>query len=532
MPPAPYPCRFGSYVLLEPLATGGMGHVALAMFGEAGSEQLCVVKRMLPHLLVKEDAVRRFEDEANLSRRLSHGCIVQTLATGRAEGEPFIAQALVDGRDLAELVSRVATQQVKVPLPLWIHLVREVCRGLAYAHDFENLGLVHRDISPQNIRLTFSGEVKLMDFGLAFSRDKKALTAPGAMLGRAAYMPPEQLAGEPTDRRADLYALGVVLWELVSGQLFGTVMQDGKPVYASDPRAALARAFKPNPVAPSTFNPEVTPELDEIVLRAVSPNRDDRYGSAAELRATLAPFIPTGFDGEARVGELLRSLFPRTAELERRRQLIDSGRALIGRAPPKSTAERVSATQPVAPPRVRSWRGPAIGAAIVAAGVLALVLVLSSRDRGLPPAPPPPTPVVAAPEPAAQPPPPPSVPPTPAPAPAPEPAAPAVQARRPPPSPKPTPAPPASEAPSAAKLLDSAREAFLNGDLKAALRDAQAAHRQGAGADALLVIGNVHFSQRRYKEAEDAYAAAARLAPGNRKVAERLEAVREMLHPR
>jgi hypothetical protein len=521
-----------------------MGHVALAMFGDPGAEQLCVVKRMLPHLLVKEGHVQRFEDEANLCRRLSHGCIVQTLATGRAEGEPFIAQALVDGRDLAEVVARVATQETAVPLGLWVHLVREVCRGLSYAHDFEDLGLVHRDISPQNIRLTFTGEVKLMDFGLAFSREKKAMTTPGALLGRAAYMPPEQLAGEPVDRRADLYAVGVVLWELVSGQLFGTVLQDEKPVYASDPRAALARAFKPNPIPPSTFNPDVPPGLDAVVLKAVSPAKDQRFSSATELRAALTPFVPVELDGEARWGELLRSLFRRDGELERRQDLVAQGRALLsGAAPANFSVGETVVTEPV-----RRSRTPAAAVSVViatAAVVVGLGAVIARRGHEarvegpangpsaamqLPAAPPSPLPATSVAPPRPREPSPPQPPPTQTTPPPELPSAPPAGAqarpRRPPASARPAPAAPTPANP--AGPLVRAREAFVDGNLDAALREAQAALESGAGAEALVVIGNVHFSRKRFRDAERAYAEALRLAPSNQKVAERLQVAREM----
>jgi serine/threonine-protein kinase len=515
-----------------------MGHVALAIFGEAGQEHLCVVKRMLPHLLTNEENVRRFHDEANISRRLSHGCIVQTLATGRVEGEPYIAQALVEGRDLAEVVSRTATQQVNVPLALWIHIVREICRGLAYAHGFEDLGLVHRDISPANIRLSFSGEVKLMDFGLAFSKNKSALTAPGAFLGRAAYMPPEQLANQPSDCRADLYALGVVLWELCSGQLFGTVLKDGKPMYAGDPRAALARAFKPSPVPPSVFNPVANPDLDALVMKAVSVAPERRFQSAADFRAALAGFVPAGFDAESSLIDLLRSLFPRDAELIHRRDLITKGRALLaGGHDPVASAPVVDAGRSIetVPVRRPSWMVLlAAGAVVVAMLTVALVaangrsreLPVDVRTGALPASPVPPgRPEKVPASPSA------SIPATDAPdrypvaKGPPIKTAPAVERR---PS-GPVTARPEPSVRAPLSHIETARDAFLNGDLEKALREAEAAVEDGGGAEALLVVGNVHFSRRNYRDAETAYAKAAVLAPEHKKIAERLQATREIL---
>ena len=286
-----YPDRFGPYVLVQPLGEGGMGKVALALCDDGGRERICVVKRLHAKYLKDPRYRQRFDDEAALSRRLSHPNLVDTLAAGEVDGEPFIAQGFVDGRDLSEFIGRIRSQRIQVPVSLWIHIVHQVAQGLAYAHDFENLGLVHRDINPPNIRIGFSGEVKLLDFGLAKWKDKSSQTVQGSLLGKTAYISPEQLKNEPPDRRSDLYVLGIVLWELLAGQLFGTVLKDGRLVYAEGDRSALARLFSPVVVPPSQFAPSVTVALEAYnELGDVLDESDDPWVSAhhAQLKDSRA----------------------------------------------------------------------------------------------------------------------------------------------------------------------------------------------------------------------------------------------------
>ena len=191
-----------------------MGALYLAVQGEKGLEKLCVVKTALPHLLGKGYG-QRFRDEASVVVRLSHGNLVTVFDAGQATGEIFIAMDFVEGKDLRAVWNRCAGKGVAFPVDIAVHIAKEMARGLAYVHAFKGLRLVHRDISPPNVLVSYTGEVKITDFGLAWSTLKLEKTAPGIIFGKVSYMAPEQARGEALDGRADIYAAGIILWELL-----------------------------------------------------------------------------------------------------------------------------------------------------------------------------------------------------------------------------------------------------------------------------------------------------------------------------
>src|SRR5690349_13831174 len=278
-----YPRKFGKYHLLGPLAQGGMGALYLAVTGDRGLEKLCVIKTVLPHLADAE-YVSRFRDEAKVVVKLSHGNLVPVFDAGQVGGEIFLAMDFVEGKDLRAVWNRCAKKTVAFPVDVAVHIVKELCRGLAYAHAFGDLKLVHRDVSPPNVLISFSGEVKLTDFGLASSTLKLEKTAPGVIYGKVSYMSPEQARGEPLDGRTDLYAAGIILWELLTGrQLF--------PPGEAQPQDLLARAKDPRPDPPSRRAPRVPPALDAIVLKALEPDPRDRYQVGEEMRTALAEWL-------------------------------------------------------------------------------------------------------------------------------------------------------------------------------------------------------------------------------------------------
>jgi len=278
---ADFPREFGKYVLLRPLARGGMGEIFLAAGGASGFEKLCVIKKVLQE---KGDRSRtaRFLDEAKVVVRLQHANLVTVFDAGEVSGpELYIAMEFVEGKNLREVWNRCALRKMRFPLDVALYLVREICRGLAYAHEYGQLGLVHRDVSPPNLLLSYFGEIKLTDFGLARSRLKVEKTAPGVVYGRYAYLAPEQARGEDADARTDLYALGIVLWELLCGtQLF--------PVTELDPVSAIAVVRSPKVVPPSKRSPVVSASLDAVVMKALVPRREDRYASADEMRRAVS----------------------------------------------------------------------------------------------------------------------------------------------------------------------------------------------------------------------------------------------------
>ncbi|MEP6653015.1 MAG: serine/threonine-protein kinase [Myxococcales bacterium] len=289
-----FPRRFGSYVLLKPLARGGMGELDLAVTGGHGMEKLCVIKRVLPHLLVS-DTVQRFREEASMMMRLSHGNLVGVLDAGREEGQFYLAMDFVEGKDLLATWNQCASRRVAFPVEIAAYVVKELARGLGYAHAYRDLRLVHRDISPANVLLSYSGEIKLTDFGLAISKLKEQQTAPGIIYGKLAYLAPEQARGQALDGRVDLYAAGILLWEMLTGQqLFPSRLPENPGSDAGKQNStldALERVRNPVVTPPISVTGRVPLDLNDIVMRALAVEPDDRYQTGEEMRADLGSFL-------------------------------------------------------------------------------------------------------------------------------------------------------------------------------------------------------------------------------------------------
>ena len=276
---------FGRYRLLEQIGSGGMAEVWRAeALGPEGFVKEVALKLIRGDHEARADWVRMFVREARLASRLTHANVVQVFDFGEVEGRHYIAMELVRGRTLREVLHRCREKGLRLGVARAVHVCAEVARGLAYAHRYEDggrpLGLVHRDVSPQNVLLSFEGEVKLTDFGIARALGAAEATSPGTVKGKAAYMPPEQARGEAVDGRADVFALGVILWELCAG----------RRLFARDSDAATLSALlsAAPPSAPSAWNEEVPPELDALALAALERDPALRTGSAEELAAGLA----------------------------------------------------------------------------------------------------------------------------------------------------------------------------------------------------------------------------------------------------
>jgi serine/threonine protein kinase len=305
-----------------------MGQLHLALAGTPGLEKLCVIKQVIPDLPASENS-RRFRDEALVALRLAHGNMVSVFDAGMQEGQIFLAMEYVDGKDLLATWNRCADKRVPFPVDISVYIVKEVTRALVYAHAFEDLKLVHRDVSPANVLLSYTGEVKLTDFGLAMSILKMERTTPGIVYGKLSYLSPEQARRQPLDGRVDIYAAGIMLWELLTGrQLFPIASPADQP----NPDA-MARARNPEVVPPSTISHRVPPQLDRIVMRALAVEREDRYPSAELLRADLAAFLAeTAPKTDAdRLASFLRPLFADDAREEKRERdrLIAGSRAML-----------------------------------------------------------------------------------------------------------------------------------------------------------------------------------------------------------
>jgi serine/threonine protein kinase len=325
-----FPRRFGPYVLLKPLARGGMGALYLALSGPQESSKLCVIKTVLPHLADKE-YLQRFRDEAKVVVRLSHGNLVPVFDSGQAGGEIYLAMDYVEGRDLRATWNRCAKKGIAFPVDVAAHLAREMARGLYYAHNFGDIKLVHRDVSPPNVLLSYSGEVRLTDFGLASSTLKIEKTAPGIIYGKVSYMSPEQARGEKIDGRTDLYATGIILWELLTGrQLFPSGRTPGAAKDQHTSEELLRRVRNPELVAPSKRAGRVPVELDRITMKALAPNLKDRYTTCEELRHDLARFLAqtSPATDATRVAKFLSELYDEDIAAERaeREQLIVKAR--------------------------------------------------------------------------------------------------------------------------------------------------------------------------------------------------------------
>jgi tRNA A-37 threonylcarbamoyl transferase component Bud32 len=310
--PTPLPARLGRYEVEHRLAQGGMAELFVARLeGVEGFAKRVVVKRVLPELARERGFVDMFLYEARLAATLDHQNIVAVHDIGRDDQDQFFfAMDLLHGADLASLLR----SQAELPLELVVELVRGACAGLHYAHERHDadgaaLGLVHRDISPHNLFVTFDGCVKLLDFGIAKAVDKIAdrATRTGTLRGKVPYMSPEQCRGEPLDRRSDIFSLGIVLWELVSGErLFGARGESDFEVFKQ-----IAERE-----APSVRRADCPEALLQIVTKALARDRAQRYQTMAELHDAL-----DGLDlamAARAVGAFVIARFPERAESWRR----------------------------------------------------------------------------------------------------------------------------------------------------------------------------------------------------------------------
>jgi serine/threonine protein kinase len=329
-----YPRQFGKYVLLKPLAKGGMGEIYVAALGQIdGFDKLCVIKKVIPEKS-DEGKAKRFLDEAKVVLRLAHSGLVNTFDAGQVEREFYIAMEMVEGKDLREVWNRCVRVRHRIPIEVALHVAREVARTLYYVHTYGELNLVHRDVAPPNIMLAYNGDVKLTDFGLARSALKQEHTQPGVVFGRAAYLAPEQARGEVADPGTDVYSLAVVLWELLTGHQY-------LQIAGLDPAAALAMVRHPKPMPPSTRAPWVTPALDEVLMRALAPDRGKRFANAEEFRFALSEAIAEAAPrtDAARVSELMHAIYGKAmgeeaAERERfLKEVLPSFRAASTPAP-------------------------------------------------------------------------------------------------------------------------------------------------------------------------------------------------------
>jgi serine/threonine-protein kinase len=278
---------FGKYQLLRKIASGGMGQVFLALEQGAGIERLVVLKLILPHLSEDEDFLTMFLEEARLVARLAHPNLITILELTEIDGRHCLAMEYVQGDDVRRMDKFARTQGKPLPVGLALRIIAEAAAGLDYAHQARDaqgrpLRLVHRDVSPQNILVGFDGGVKVIDFGVAKAAGSASHTATGVLKGKYPYMSPEQANGQPVDGRSDLFALGVVLWELLTGRRLFKGESDLMTL-------RLVRDCQVPP--PSQLNPKLPPGLDDLVLKALAPNPDARFPGCAAFRLAIEDYI-------------------------------------------------------------------------------------------------------------------------------------------------------------------------------------------------------------------------------------------------
>jgi serine/threonine-protein kinase len=284
-----YPRPFGKYLLLRQLAIGGMAEVYLArQSGPAGFEKECVIKRILPSLAVDQQFVNMFLDEARIAARLSHPNIVQIFDLGSiGEGDYFLAMEHVHGVDLQQIEEAEAQRGGRIPLAIAVRIASNVAEGLEHAHRATDgrghpLGLVHRDVTPSNVIISFDGVSKILDFGIAKAVAKKQRTEVGVIKGKIPYMSPEQVQGEPLDYRSDIFSLGTMLYELTTGH---------KPFEGEGPADLSMKILNSDPRPPDFYVERFPAPLSDIIERAMAKKPGERFQSAREFHETLEEFL-------------------------------------------------------------------------------------------------------------------------------------------------------------------------------------------------------------------------------------------------
>lgn len=276
------------YKVIKKLDAGGMAEVFIAdASGVEGIIKRVAIKRILPTLSSNTKFVAMFLDEARVASVLSHANIVQTFDVGESEGSYFIVMEFVDGTSLKNLIEHRKERGLLIPMGVAVRFIIEACKGLDYAHnavDFRQkpLGIVHRDISPPNLLVSVRGEVKVVDFGLAKAASQLEVTDPGVVKGKFSYLAPEAVMGLPVDHRADIFALGIILWEMLTG----------KRLFYGENEYQTVQLVERCHIPPiNHLNPKVPAVLDDVIYKALARDRDLRYQQAEDFADALTNFL-------------------------------------------------------------------------------------------------------------------------------------------------------------------------------------------------------------------------------------------------
>ncbi len=394
VPVAPLPggTPFGQYELIEPIATGGMAEVYRArMRGVEGFQKIVAIKRILPHLTNNDEFVTMFVDEAKLAAQLQHPNIIHIYDLGKIERSYYIAMEYIDGKDLRSILRMLDEKKSRLPLGLALFIASRLAAALDYAHRKKDLqgkamALVHRDISPQNVLISFDGDIKLCDFGIAKATSKASHTRAGALKGKLQYMSPEQAWGRDIDHRSDIFSLGLVLYEMLTG----------RKGFAGDSELSILEQVRaPKLVPPREIDPAIPPEVERVVLKALKEDCEQRYQTAAEFASELGNILQVirPAPGASELGSFL-------ADLVGRERPVSSAAAPAARpaiAPPPAApakpapAPRIPVMEPVAEPSPEGVTPPPRSRlapiAAVATGIIVIVAAVVLFTRSKSPAP-------------------------------------------------------------------------------------------------------------------------------------------------
>ena len=351
---APLPPRIGRHAVVGYIATGGMAELFL---GKEPTGRPVVIKRILPHLARQTSFVSMFIDEARIGSRAKHPNLVEVYELGQVGNDLFLVMEYLVGENLAGLVRRLTKRNERMAWGLCAYIVAEVCDGLHAAHELtdeagNHLELVHRDVSPQNVFVTYGGDVKLLDFGVATAAHRLTQTASGEVKGKYAYMSPEQCRGEPLDRRSDIFSLGIVLYELTTL----------RRLFKRTNELQVMKAITEEPIPrPTREAPDYPQALEDICVRALARDPAQRYSTAAEMRDDLLKAMQQiGLDGdphEAIASKLARLFSDRMAQkrelMERVRRGEDLTEVLVAEVDEQVDVPMVSAAEGTPLSRVR-----------------------------------------------------------------------------------------------------------------------------------------------------------------------------------
>ncbi|MDO8527829.1 MAG: serine/threonine-protein kinase [Deltaproteobacteria bacterium] len=312
----PQTAQAGQYYLLEKIAQGGMAEIFKGLaYDTNGIKKTVCIKKILPQIAASREFIDMLVDEAKIAVKLGHGNIAQIYDLGKAGEDYFIVMEYVDGQNLSKIHKKVLRQGQLLPLPMICYIIAEIANGLNYMHrktdeEGHSLNVIHRDISPQNIVISYAGTVKIIDFGIAHAAVKVGHTESGILKGKFAYMAPEQARGDRVDHRADIFSLGVIFHELLTGK---------RLFKAANTKETLRNVRKAKVPPPSEINPEIPKDIDPIALKALTKDRRHRYPFASDFADELLQFLHTHFPDfkPSQVADYLRNLFREELELSR-----------------------------------------------------------------------------------------------------------------------------------------------------------------------------------------------------------------------